>query len=167
MASDGLTPTSYLVLGCVARNGPSTPYDLKRFVGRTLGNFWSFPHSQLYGEPPRLVERGLLSEDREEQGRRRRTFTITPTGLDALREWLAEPSAETTEIRDIALLKLFFGALAAPEDVVALAQQQEQSHRQRLEAYEKIAAELPDPPDWHARATLHLGLAYERAAVAF
>ncbi|MGH8931645.1 MAG: PadR family transcriptional regulator [Egibacteraceae bacterium] len=167
MPAEGLTPTSYLVLGCVARNGPSTPYDLKQFVGQTLGFFWSFPHSQLYSEPPRLVERGLLLEKREESGRRRRTFSITREGENALREWLADPTPEPTGIRDVALLKLFFGTLATPEDVAALARNQERSHRQRLEVYETIDAQLPRRADEHSRATLHFGLAYERAAVAF
>ena len=41
-------PVSYLVLGIVAVRGPSTSYDLKRFVQLTIGNFWPFPHTQLY-----------------------------------------------------------------------------------------------------------------------
>src|SRR5688572_20466911 len=65
-----LGPTSYLVLGIVALRGPSTPYDLKRFVQLTVGNFWPFPHTQLYAEPARLAEAGLLEETREETGRR-------------------------------------------------------------------------------------------------
>jgi DNA-binding PadR family transcriptional regulator len=37
--SSALTPTSYLVLGLLAREGPSTPYDLKRQVSATIGHF--------------------------------------------------------------------------------------------------------------------------------
>ena len=55
-----LTPTSHLVLGLLAREGPSTPYDLERHVRATLGNFWSFPHTQLYSDPNRLAGMGLL-----------------------------------------------------------------------------------------------------------
>ena len=49
-----------LVLGLLAREGPSTPYDLERHVAATLGNFWSFPHTLLYSEPPRLVALGMV-----------------------------------------------------------------------------------------------------------
>ena len=70
-------PVSYLVLGIVALRGPSTSYDLKRFVQLTIGNFWPFPHTQLYAEPARLAEAGLLEETREETGRRRRYYSIT------------------------------------------------------------------------------------------
>src|SRR5438094_6555578 len=41
MSTERLTPTSYLVLGLLTREGPSTPYDLERHVAATLGNFWS------------------------------------------------------------------------------------------------------------------------------
>src|SRR4051812_50144338 len=80
MSTERLTPTSYLVLGLLAREGPSTPYDLEQHVKATLGNFWSFPHTLLYSEPPRLGILGLVTETRETDGRRRRIFAITPAG---------------------------------------------------------------------------------------
>src|SRR5689334_23788859 len=82
-----LTPTSYLVLGLLAREGPSTPYELKQHVKATLGNFWSFPHTLLYSEPPRLGALGLVTEARETEGRRRRVFSITSAGTSALDAW--------------------------------------------------------------------------------
>jgi DNA-binding PadR family transcriptional regulator len=75
-----LTVTSYLVLGMIKLRGPSTSYELKRAVGRSVGYFWPFPHAQLYREPVHLVEAGLLEEQQESEGRRRRIYTITPTG---------------------------------------------------------------------------------------
>jgi PadR family transcriptional regulator AphA len=63
MSSERLTPTSYLVLGLLAREGPSTPYGFERHVAATLGNFWSFPHTLLYTEPSRLDALGLVTED--------------------------------------------------------------------------------------------------------
>jgi len=167
MVRTDLTSTSYLVLGAVAWRGPSTPYELKQIVAQTVGNFWSFPHSQLYSEPERLAERGLLSEEREEGGRRRRVFSITEAGLEALRGWLATPETEPTEIRDTALLKLFFGGLGDPEGVAALARSQHEAHERKLELYEKLEATAARGRDEHSLATLKFGLAYERAAVAF
>ena len=91
-----LTPTSYLVLGLLAREGPSTPYDLKRHVARTIGHFWSFPHALIYKEPARLVELGLLTEEREQEGRRRRLFTITP-GRPAGPSRVAQPARSAAD----------------------------------------------------------------------
>ena len=45
---------------------PVDLYDLKRFVQLSVGHFWPFPHTQLYAEPARLAEAGLLEETREE-----------------------------------------------------------------------------------------------------
>jgi hypothetical protein len=40
--------------------------------------FWSFPHTLLYSEPPRLGTLGLVTEAREAEGRRRRVFATRP-----------------------------------------------------------------------------------------
>src|SRR3954470_2134569 len=117
-----LTPTSYLVLGLVAREGECTSYDMKVMVSRSIGYFWTFPHSQLYAEPARLAELGLLSEEQEPSGRKRRTYRLTTAAREALRLWLAEPSDEPTEIRDLAVLKLFFGREAEPVQLRVLAE---------------------------------------------
>jgi PadR family transcriptional regulator, regulatory protein AphA len=159
-----LTPTSYVVLGCLATAGPSTPYDLKQAVTGGIGYFWSFPHSQLYSEPARLARAGLLDEHREEDGRRRRTFSITDAGRRALQDWLADPTAELPDIRDGGLLKLFFGDHAGPDQISALARSQRDAHQQRLELYERLDALQAVGP---AAATIGLGLAWERAAAAF
>jgi len=56
-----LSPSSYAVLGVVALRGPSTPYDLKRALGRVANEFWSVPHTQCYTETERLAGAGLVA----------------------------------------------------------------------------------------------------------
>lgn len=155
------------MLGIIALAGPSTPYDLKRFVAGSIGYFWTFPHSQLYTEPGRLAAGGLLIEEREQAGRRRRTFAISDAGRRALQAWLAEPQSRPTEIRDLGLLQLFFGALVDHEDVVELARAQELAHTDRLAEYRAIDQQTSGPEMSYPRDTLRLGLAFEEAAVAF
>ena len=165
--STPLTPTSYVVLGLLATNGPSTPYEMEQVVDLSLGHFWSFPHSQLYSEPGRLAERGLVDEAREPGGRRRRTFTLTDAGRTALQDWLGTPdeSPGGTEIRDLGLLRLFFGAAARSEDdVTANARTQARAHHEKLAVYDEL---VPVVDETHVAATLRLGRAYERAAAAF
>jgi PadR family transcriptional regulator, regulatory protein AphA len=176
MSSERLTPTSYLVLGLLAREGPSTPYALERHVGATLGNFWSFPHTLLYSEPPRLAALGLVTETRESEGRRRRMFAITSAGLEALEAWLERPDSVPTELRDRGLLQLFFMDLASDDARLRLAQAQLAIHQAKLAAYEgdarferrtgPVATGLRTVEHWRG-ATLPMGLLYERAAVAF
>lgn len=176
MSSGRLTPTSYLVLGLLAREGPSTPYGLERLVAATLGNFWSFPHTLLYTEPSRLESVGLVTETRESEGRRRRMFAITSAGLDALTAWLGRPVHASTELRDLGLLQLFFMDLASDEARLRLADVQLATHGATLSAYEEDArierrggtsgAGLRTVEHWRG-ATLPMGLLYERAAVEF
>ncbi len=176
MSTDQLTPTACLVLGLLAREGPSTPYELKHHVAATLGHFWSFPHTLLYDEPARLAGLGLLSERREEDGRRRRVFTITEAGRTALQTWLTRPSHEPTELRDPGLLQLFFADLGPPEVRHTIAAAQLAIHRSKLAGYEEDRRVERGARDasrgqrtaerWHGE-TVRMGLLFERAAVDF
>jgi PadR family transcriptional regulator, regulatory protein AphA len=176
MSNSRLTHTSYLVLGLLAREGPSTPYELEQHVRATLGNFWSFPHTLLYSEPPRLAALGLVTESRETEGRRRRVFTITPAGLTDLGAWLDRPSSAATELRDLGLLQLFFADLASDEARLRLAEQQLALHSAKLAAYEEDERLERSPggsrrgqrtvEHWRGE-TLPMGVLYEGAAVEF
>ena len=80
MSTGRLSITSYVVLGMIGLRGPSTPYDLKRGIGRSVGYFWPFPHAQLYAEPERLERMNLLAVESEDGGRRRKVYTLTGDG---------------------------------------------------------------------------------------
>ena len=165
MSRSTLTPVSYLVLGWIDRR-PATPYELKRMSAHSVGYFWEFPHSQLYAEPARLTKLGLLEEKQELTGRRRRDYSITETGRQALEDWLREPTSEAPQIRDIGLLKLFFHDSLEGESVVALARAQEQSHREKLSVYEELERGIPKEAVF-GRATLRAGLIFERGFIEF
>jgi PadR family transcriptional regulator, regulatory protein AphA len=156
-----LTPASYIVLGLLNQAGEATPYDLKRMVAASIGNFWSLQHAQLYTEPERLAAAGLLTEKREEGGRRRKRYALTKAGRAALKAWLTSPTGEMTELRDPGLLQLFFGA-----DPGRLAEAQLETHRVKLEEYEGIHANLPDDPSG-VRLALEAGIAHEREWLRF
>jgi DNA-binding PadR family transcriptional regulator len=159
LQSPALTPTSFIVLGLLEWAGRATPYELKAIVAGSVGNFWSVPHSQLYAEPARLAAAGLVTEEREESGRRRRTYALSPQGRAALDEWRSEATDALPELRDLALLKVFFGG-----DPAAIAPRQLAAHRAKLADYEaRMAAGLPPGP---AR-TLDAGIAHEREWVAY
>ncbi|MDQ3537527.1 MAG: PadR family transcriptional regulator [Actinomycetota bacterium] len=155
-----LTPTSFIVLGLLERVDEATPYDLKNLVAGSVGNFWSVPHSALYAEPERLAAGGYLTEHRETHGRRRKLYRLTASGREALRAWRNAPTDELPELRDLGLLKLFFGA-----DVATLASRRLEAHRRKLAEYEARAGDGQDvqgPP-----LTLRAGLGHEREWVRF
>ncbi len=171
-AGDGspgrLSSTSYVVLGMIGLRGPSTPYDLKRGIGHSVGYFWPFPHAQLYAEPERLERMGLLAVQSEETGRRRKLYSLTGAGRRALREWLASPTNVHFQMRDIAELKLFFSELGDPENVPRLAREQVKQHEERIAVYEQMQDRFGEVPTAAKRmVTLRLGLEMEHAALRF
>jgi PadR family transcriptional regulator, regulatory protein AphA len=157
-----LTQTSYTVLGLVSLAGEATPYDLKQMAAVSVGNFWSVPHSQLYAEPDRLAEAGYLSVSREKGGRRRKHYSLTKKGRDALERWVHSPTDGSLELRDPGILKLFFGA-----DPATLAAGQLEHHRQRLKEYEAIRGDADDLPTPGPRLALEAGIGHEREYVRF
>jgi DNA-binding PadR family transcriptional regulator len=156
-----LTEASYIVLGLLEQLGPSTPYDLKRIAQISTVNFWSVPHTQLYTECARLAEEGLLSEHREQSGRRRRIYRITERGAQALDQWRSEPTDALEEVRDAGTLKLFFGA-----DPAELAAAQLQAHRRQLVAYEQLHENSTEMPRG-MRLALEAGIGHEREFIRF
>lgn len=163
-ASARLGPSDFVILGLLAAAGPMTTYRLKRAIATSIGHFWPFPHAQLYAETARLARLGLVSDRQEAFGRRRREYEITAEGRAAVGHWLATPTHDAPQFRDLGLLKLAFGSLVGPDVVAAIARDQAAAHSGRLIEYETYAAMPMDP---HVRATLELGLRYERAALDF
>jgi DNA-binding PadR family transcriptional regulator len=157
-----LTPTSYIVLGLIEWAGEATPYRLKQLAAGSVGYFWSLQHAQLYTEPERLAKAGYLTEKREETGRRRRLYTITGRGRKALEEWRTEGTRALGELREPALLKLFFGA-----DPAQLAEVQIAANRARLAEYEAIRDSMPEDVPAGPRKALEAGIRVEREMVAF
>lgn len=149
------------MLGLLEQIQPATPYDLKRMAQVSTFNFWAVPHTQLYTECGRLAKEGLLAEQREQGGRRRRIYRLTKRGQRELAMWRDEPTEEYEEVRDAATLKLFFGG-----DPARLAAAQLHAHRRRLRAYEQLRANLPEAPrGW--RLALEAGIGHERESIRF
>jgi DNA-binding PadR family transcriptional regulator len=102
-----LSPTAYVVLGML-RHEPRSGYEIKRVVDNSARFFWAASYGQIYPELRKLAELGLVQGRAEPRGGRKRTvFTLTETGREELRRWLAE-EVEVLEFRDEGLLKLFF-----------------------------------------------------------
>ncbi len=162
MSVPRLTAVSYMVLGLIANAGEATPYQLKQFAARSVGNFWTIQHAQLYTECERLAKAGLLDEEREEGGRRRRTYALTDAGREALGAWRATPATELGELRSPGLLQLFFGAEPGP-----LAAAQIEAHGAKLAEYEELHEQAKDWLPEGQRLALEAGIAHERVWLKF
>jgi DNA-binding PadR family transcriptional regulator len=166
--SSRLSDSSYAVLVLIALRGPSTAYDVKRGLARLAGEYWSAPHTQVYRECARLAAAGLLDEQVEKAGRRRRVYELTDMGRDAVTAWVREPTDSSMEIRDVASLKLFAAELSTPEDVRALAEGQVADYRRRLRILDDAEARFEDRPELALRMrNVAMGRAVYEAALAF
>jgi DNA-binding PadR family transcriptional regulator len=163
-----LSDSAHAVLVLIALRGPSTPYEVKRALARLAGEYWSAPHTQVYRECARLAAAGLLDEQVEEGGRRRRVYELTATGRDAVTAWVRQPTDASMEIRDVASLKLFAAELSTPEDVRALAERQVADYRRRLRILDDAEARFGDRPELALRMrNVAMGRAVYEAALAF
>ncbi|GAA2608129.1 PadR family transcriptional regulator [Actinomadura fulvescens] len=159
----------YLILGLVVQLEPCTSYDLKREVERTISHFWTFSHTALYQAPPQLVAAGLLTEEQETTGRRRRLYRISAAGRAELMSWLGETSAHMIERRDLALLKLFLlGPHTGASQAHAMAEAQADYHARQLAALNELMEKYRDISAYPTRLTaLEFGIRLERTALDF
>lgn len=161
MSTPSLTTTQHLILAVIAWRGPATPYELKDYFSRIVRFLVDVPHTLLYTEPPKLAALGLVHEEREETGRRRRTYTITEDGMEVVRAWLATPPVREPSLDDEAIMKLTYSVFSTPEAVARLARHQIEYYENRIE---KIDTALPtSDDDAHRRRYLRTGARLARS----
>jgi DNA-binding PadR family transcriptional regulator len=137
-----LTPTSYAVLGLLARK-PWSAYELTAYIRKSALNVvWPRAVSKLYEEPKKLVDYGF-AKVRSEQvgGRKRKVYSITPPGRKALRAWLSEPSGPFA-FESEAMLKVAHTDHTTKENLLARIREiREQALEARAEQAVPIASE--------------------------
>jgi PadR family transcriptional regulator, regulatory protein AphA len=132
-----LSSTSYVILGML-RHEPRSGYEIKRAVDSSTRFFWAASYGQIYPELRRLAEAGLVEgEPQATGGRKRVVYRLTDAGREELRRWLTEP-AETMELRDEGLLKLFFAA-ADPDRAEQIIAAKQRLHEEKLAALREVA----------------------------
>lgn len=127
-----LTTSQYLILCTLAWRGPQTPYELKDYFQRIIRVLVDVPHTLLYTETPKLAAMGLAREEREDTGRRRKTYSITDAGLAVVKRWLAASPTKEPSLDDQAIMKLTFSHLSTPESVAGLARDQVAYYEARI-----------------------------------
>jgi DNA-binding PadR family transcriptional regulator len=155
-----LTPFSHLVLGMV-RLGVSSGYSIKKVADISTQNFWPTSLAQVYPELARLEGAGLLTRRSDPHGARQRsTYSITPQGEAALRAWLGSPRMAPVQIRDEAMLRLFFADALEGEDQPKLIAQLRERNRDEKEQMRREI--IP-----HAEALESEGVRYPARAARF
>lgn len=106
MTTNKLSPTSYVLLGLLARRSWSA-YELNIHMQKSiLVAFWPRTESHVYSEPKKLLAEGLVSAEKEQRnGRLRTIYSITNSGHQALQVWLNSPTVGYAAIHYEAMLK--------------------------------------------------------------
>jgi len=142
MEANAITP---VVLGLL-RHGPRSGYDIKVAVDGSTRFFWAASYGQIYPELKRLEGAGLIEgEDAPTGGRRRRVYSLTTTGEQALVEWL-HGTTTTIELRDESLLRLFFADGLPRDEALMLLEGRRRGHEQYLETLRAIEARPGQDP---------------------
>jgi PadR family transcriptional regulator AphA len=135
-----LTTTSYGVLAILSLRDHST-YDLIRQMKRSLHYMWPRAESNVYAEPKRLVDAGLVMAREEWSGKRRRTvYSITATGRSVLANWLSAPSSPE-RYESEALVKILFAENGTRDDLLAAIRSIRAGSRQVIQHFRAIADE--------------------------
>ena len=101
--------------------GSHTGYELKKVFDISVAHFWNAELSQIYPSLKALESEGLVDMNVEVQADRpnRKVYSITDDGRRELLEWLRTP-AESDQVREPLLVKLFFGSSLPKRDLLAV-----------------------------------------------
>jgi DNA-binding PadR family transcriptional regulator len=135
-----LTKSSYLILGMI-KLGRRTGYEIKALVDVSARFFWAASYGQIYPELKRLEAAGLIEgEDDRSDGRRRRAYSLTGLGEEALHDWLTSGEPLVHEIRHEGVLKFFFADALSPEERIELVARLREQHERMVKELTEIEA---------------------------
>jgi DNA-binding PadR family transcriptional regulator len=173
------TTTAEALLGVLSIK-PMTGYEIREFIGMSIGNFWSESFGQIYPALKRLEAEGLIAAEAESKSEaagvkrpsgsaRRKVFALTEAGRTRLAAWLATPAMPQVPRNDL-LLKLFFGKNAPPATVRALVAEERARAAADVARYEAMhpkVASHKTGSEAYFLITLSYGVAEARAIVAW
>jgi DNA-binding PadR family transcriptional regulator len=121
------------------RLGSRTGYDIKQKIEISTRFFWGASYGQIYPELKRLAAAGLVEAEQDPRGGVKRTaYRLTADGERVLHEWLTDRGHQLFEMRDEALLKLFFGDLLTEEELLGNIQARREWCERTLELFREI-----------------------------
>jgi PadR family transcriptional regulator, regulatory protein AphA len=150
-----LSPTAHVILGTLGWR-PMSGYEIKSIVDKSTRFFWAASYGQIYPELRRLAAAGLIEGKASPQGgRRRNVYRLTPAGRKELRAWLdADP--EVFELRDEALLKLFFADATGGGSATGTLAAKQRTHERIAERLKEV--EATGKPEGFAYLVLRYGI---------
>ena len=161
-----LSSTAHVILGML-RNEERSGYEIKQAVDGSTRFFWAASYGQIYPQLKQLSKLGLIEGTEAPRGGRKRTvYRLTPAGRAELRRWLADP-AETFELRDEGLLKLFFSGAGTPGDAAGSVADKRRYHADKLDRLREIEPAVKALGDPYPYMVLSHGIEYSEWMIAW
>lgn len=147
-------------------------YDLARRFDRSIGQFWSATHQQIYKVLGRMEADGWVTASVVAQDGRpdKKVYDLTSQGRSELADWLGRPSEVDVARSEIAV-KIRGAGYGNPRHVAREVRRHRTEHAVRLDAYlANEKHEFPDPARLRGRRlhqwlVLRGGIALERTLV--
>jgi DNA-binding PadR family transcriptional regulator len=150
----------------------STGYELARRFDKSIGQFWTATHQQVYKVLGRMEASGWVHSTAVAQDGRpdKKIYDVTPAGRAELAAWIALPAAPEATRSDLAV-KIRGAADGDLPSVLAEIARHRALHSERLDAYlanEKY--EFPEPTaltgrQLHQWVVLRGGISLERSLI--
>lgn len=156
----------FALLGMLSLGERKSGYDLKKALASSTAQFWSESYGNIYPALRKLLAEGLIEEKNEGAsaiGRRRRLYSITAQGRQALAEWLRKPVDLRPEDNEF-LLKLFFSMLIPAKETLTLVEAHRNYHMRLQADFEAIERRITQgSASEHQKVYFQATLAYGQA----
>lgn len=137
----------FVILGLLALRA-MTIYDINKALEKGISLFYSASFGSINAAIGKMLTKGWVSaEEKVENGRNKKVFSLTPAGQQAFQTWLGS-EIEAEKVKDPALTRLFFMGMLPIEQRVPLLETHLNNLRQTLDALnivygESVAKQVP------------------------
>ena len=123
----------FIILGTLYTNS-LTGYDIKKCIEDGVGMFYKASYGSVYPILGKLLNRGYVYCDKEEQGKRiSKKYSITEYGKDEFVKWLNDDSDKSGSSIELFMAKVFFFDMLPPN----LAYEKIDEYKKRLLVYQQ------------------------------
>jgi len=132
----------YAILASIAHE-PKSGYDLAKWFDRVASHFCPAGYSSVYPALSRFESEDLVEYDTvpSEKGPKRKVYSITQKGKQALVRWASEPAADP-QVRDEQLVKALSYGMLPPEKALTLLEETRERHVSNLAYFEELERKL-------------------------
>ena len=132
----------YAILASIAHE-PKSGYDLAKWFDRVASHFCPAGYSSVYPALSRFESEDLVEYDTvpSEKGPKRKVYSITQKGKQALVRWASEPAADP-QVRDEQLVKALSYGMLPPEKALTLLEETRERHVRNLAYFEELERKL-------------------------